>query len=336
MSSLRDLERAVADARARGDGAALTEALLQHANGLVGVGQVADAQRDLDEAAALERARGRPYDEARATHLSATLARLQGRFDDARVRAHRALELAGGGNPVAVAAYTELGETALAQRDFHAAAASYARAIEEGDRAGLVDTAKAALLRKRAIALANAQRYREAADQSAAAHELLSRAGDAAGALRALIEQAGALQYLHEFDDAARVRDGARALAEASGDRHALADLHLLEAADGVEHGDVEGAMESAVAARDAALAAVAPMSYVSAALTIAQLAEARGDRAGAYAALASGWVTLGDLLGRDVARATFAPRLEDLRSRWGVEAFTQVKAAYEARRADA
>jgi hypothetical protein len=186
------------------------------------------------------------------------------------------------------------------------------------------------------VALSNAAKYREAATSLASAHELLVRAGDPAGALRALIEQAGALQYLREFDEAARVRERARAAAEPAGDQHALADLHLLDAADAVEHGDVEGAMKAAVAAREAALAAVAPMSYVSAALAIAQLAEGRGDRGGAYAALASGWVTLGDLLGRDVARATFAPKLEELRSRWGAEEFARVKAAHDAqRRAD-
>ena len=55
-----------------------------------------------------------------------------------------------------------------------------------------------------------------------------------------------------------------------------------------------------------------------------------------AYEALAVGWVTLGDPLGRDVARAAFEPRLRAMRERWGAAAFDQIKAAYEARRRQA
>ena len=99
-------------------------------------------------------------------------------------------------------------------------------------------------------------------------------------------------------------------LAEAAHDHDAIADLLLLHAAPPVEQGQIN---EAAMAAREAALQAVAPMLYVSAALTIAQRAEARGDRVDAYEALARGWATLGDLLGPDTARATFVPQLERL-----------------------
>jgi hypothetical protein len=80
-------------------------------------------------------------------------------------------------------------------------------------------------------------------------------------------------------------------------------------------------------------LAANAPTSYIGAAHTIAQLADAAGDRKAAYAALATGWATLGDLLGGDVARMSFTPKLGELRKRWGAAAFGDVKRSYEARR---
>jgi hypothetical protein len=66
--------------------------------------------------------------------------------------------------------------------------------------------------------------------------------------------------------------------------------------------------------------------------VAIAELSEARGDRRGAYEALAVGLATLGDLLGRDAAKALCEPKLLAMRERWGPEAFAAVKADYEAR----
>jgi hypothetical protein len=91
--------------------------------------------------------------------------------------------------------------------------------------------------------------------------------------------------------------------------------------------------MASALAARTEALAANAPTSYTGAALAIAQLAESASDRLGAYEALAVGWVTLADLLGRDLARMTFEPKLKEMRERWGAAVFDAIKKTYEAQR---
>ena len=94
----------------------------------------------------------------------------------------------------------------------------------------------------------------------------------------------------------------------------------------------VPAALAAARSAREHALQAVAPAQYASTALAIAQLSEVIGDRLGSYAALATGWATLGDLLGQELASATFEPKLRELRDRWGADSFDAVKATYEHR----
>jgi hypothetical protein len=69
--------------------------------------------------------------------------------------------------------------------------------------------------------------------------------------------------------------------------------------------------------------------------LTEARIRDQLGDRVGAYRDLARGWATVGDLLGADVAKATFEPALLELRRRWGSEAFAAAKASYETARRD-
>jgi hypothetical protein len=109
--------------------------------------------------------------------------------------------------------------------------------------------------------------------------------------------------------------------------------VYLLAAAHALDRRDAAAAMSAAQSARAEALAANAPASYIGASHAIAQLAESAGDRLAAYAALATGWVTLGDLLGPDLARMSFEPKLKELRERWGVAAFDAVKKSYEAQR---
>jgi tetratricopeptide (TPR) repeat protein len=329
----RETERLLADARRKGDLDDVAEALMLHANALVNAGQIAQARQELDEAAEIHRQRGRTYDEARCTHLAATLCRLEGHPTEARVRAERAAQLVEPGTPIAVSAATELGEIALLEGKTAEAADAYTRALASGEVAGMVDAARATLLRKRAIALTASGRHRDAAKDLAMAQGLLLRAGDTTGAIRALIEEAAALQQGGFTADADRVKVEARRMAEAAQDHVAQADLDLLDSTQAVTRRDVAAAMAAARSARQHALEGVAPILYVSASLAIAQLAEATGDRLGAYEALAVGWVTLGDLLGREVAMASFEPKLFELRERWGVDAFAEVKAAYEARR---
>lgn len=311
----------------------LAAALVRHANALVELGQLASAQVELDEAAAIHQQQGRPYDEARCTHFAATLCRLTGDLEGAKQRLDRASPLAEPGTPVAVSIATEQGELALAEGQASVAAAAYRRALDEGKVAGLLDTAQAALLRKRAIALTFDQRYQEAAQDLSLAYALLQQAGDRTTAIRTLIEAATALHQGGEINAADTARQRAREAATEATDHHALSDLYLLDAAAALNRQDGNAALEAALLARTHALEAIAPISYISAALAIAQLSEALGDRAAAYEALAVGWVTLADLLGRDTAKATFAPKLEEMRDRWGEATFTQVKTEYENQR---
>jgi tetratricopeptide (TPR) repeat protein len=323
----------VASARRRGDLDDLADALITHANTLVEEGQIAEARLELDEAASIHRRRGRSYDEARCTHLAATLCRLEGDLDAAEARAEHALQLTDSATPIAVSAATELGEIALTQGNSAEAVDAYGRALAAGEAIGMVETAQAALLRKRAAALADCGRHQEATRDLEAAHERLIKAGEQAAATRVLVEKATALQQGGNVTEAENVIVGAMQIAEATEDHHALADLHILQVTQAVERGNFTASMAAAETARTCALQALAPVSYVSAVIAIAELAESSGDRLATYEALVVGWVTLGDLLGRDVARATFEPKLRELRERWGDVPFADIKADYEARR---
>jgi tetratricopeptide (TPR) repeat protein len=325
--------RQLAEARRSGDADDIAEALALHANDVLQRGRTAEARAELDEAAAIHGTRGRIYDQARCTQLAGTLCRFEGRLHEAKQRATRALTLVEGKGPIAVSAHAELGEIALAEGQSVDAAGSYGAALDAGNGTGLVDSARAALLRKRAVALTNGGQVEDAVRDLEMAHDLLARTGDGAGAIRTLIEKATALRHAERFDEAAPIVARAMAAADATDDHAALADLHLLLAAAALDRRDVAAATASAEAARTQALAANAPTSYVGAAVAIAQLAESSGDRLRAYDALATGWVTLADLLGKDAARMTFEPKLTELRERWGAAPFGEVKKIYEAAR---
>jgi tetratricopeptide (TPR) repeat protein len=323
----------LAEARQRADADDIAAALATHANDLLRSGRTTDARTELDEAAGIHRARGRVYDEARCTQFAGTLCRLEGDLDEAMLRCTRALTLCEARGPIAVSAYAELGEIALAQGDSLDAANAYGAALDAGEGADLVDAARAAILRKRAVALTAASRYQEATRDLETAYDLLVRTGDRAGAIRALIEEATGFRHAGLVADAERIISRAMGPAKQDGDHAALADLHLLLTAQALDRHDAAAAMSSAQTARAEALAANAPTSYIGAAHAIGQLAESAGDLLAAYDALATGWVTLGDLLGGDLARISFEPKLKEMRERWGAAAFEEVKKSYEARR---
>jgi len=111
----------------------------------------------------------------------------------------------------------------------------------------------------------------------------------------------------------------------------AASRLALLASARALDRKDPVTARAHAERARAEALAGRCATGYVASAIALAALADATGDRLGAYASLAVGWATLRDLVGADGAREAFQPHLVGLRSRWGPAAFARVKAAYEA-----
>jgi len=331
--SLDTSARQLSDARQRGDADDIAEALAQHANHLLQSGRTGDARLELDEAAAIHRARGRVYDEARCTQMAATLCRFEGKLDEAKERSSLALRLADSKGTIAVSAFAELGEIALAQGKGGDAAQAFQSALDAGIATGLVDSARAVVLRKRAMALAAAGQFDEAIRDLATAHDLLTRLGDRAGAARTLIEQATAYRHAGRPEDADAIVQQAMDPAVHAQDHAALADLHLLRSARALDRHDAAAALASAETARTHALSANAPTPYVAAAHAISQLAEAARDQFRAYEALAVGWATLSDLLGRDMARTAFEPALAQMRERWGAAAFDEVKKTYEAKR---
>jgi tetratricopeptide (TPR) repeat protein len=332
MTGQLDVGKRLAKARRLGDPDELADALARHADAQIKAGQFGAARAELDEAADIHRQRGRVYDQARTTHFAATLSRLAGDLPGARARASHALALVEPGSTVAVSALTELGEDAAAEGKLDEAADHFAAALSAAEAAGLTDEARAALARRRATVLVAARRYPEALEDLQRAHDLFEH-HDPRSAVRVQVEEATAAQQSGDTATAERLSSAARADAERLGDHFALADLDLLASARAVERGELPAAIAAAYAARDHALRAVAPLLYVSAALAIARLSEASGDRLAAYDALATGWATLGDLLGHELARATFEPKLQEQRESWGDETFASVKTAYEGRR---
>ena len=90
---------------------------------------------------------------------------------------------------------------------------------------------------------------------------------------------------------------------------------------------------QDGAAARALALAARAPDTYIGAAVALARLAEQAGDDTAAYGTLVTGWATVSDLLGAELARAAFEPLMREQRLRWGAERFDSARAEHEARR---
>ena len=323
----------VSAARQSGKAEDLVEALNVHANLLVKSGQLAAAVPELDEAATIYQRLANPQAEARYQVLAATVTRLLGRFEDARGRAQRAIELSIGGGLTAVSAWTTLGDVELAAGRPSEAMTAYARALQlvsdsDGDAAE-----KARLLRQQAIAQVAMGRSSDAAASLVDAHDQLLRAGKTRDAVRALVEAATAAQQAGDTVRAHELERQARPAAEAAGDRQALADLDLLAAAAAVDSHQITAALQDLMAARSRALEADAPISYVAAVVGISELSAARDDRLTAYESLATGWATLGDRLGQEAARAIFEPKLRHLQQRWGPAAFATVKAAYEVQR---
>jgi tetratricopeptide (TPR) repeat protein len=320
-------------ARRGNDPDELAAALTNHANSLITSGQITDARKMLDEAAAIHQHSKHPYDEARCTHLAATLCRMEGNIPEARKRIQRAEELAEPGTPIAVSVATEYGEIAFSLKDGLKAAAAYQRAFDEGCVAGLTDVAKSALLRKRANALVMSAKHEEAAIDLDTAYELLVKVGDTKNAVRVLVEKATALHQGGIHADAERAINIALEEARVGNDYHALSDLYLLNATIAIQQHNLSAALEAAHTARSHALSAIAPLSYVSAALAIAEINETSKDRVAAYEALACGWATVSDLLGPEAAKDLFEPKMMAMQQSWGSENFTRAKETYEAER---
>ena len=320
-------------ARQSKDRDAIAVALIDHADTFVRAGKLSEARALLSEAVTIHQQKQRDYDEARCTQFIATLYRLEGHLEAAKNHATRAKKLAGQDNPVAVSALTELGETALAGGDANAAAEAFQQAIHEGQNAGLLPAAQSVLRRKRATALTHLKQFSQAAEELQKAFEQLQQADNHSEANQTKIEQASVYQISGDTVAAKRVLDEVKSLAEQTQDNKALANVHLLLSTQAVEDKNLTLALQLAKVARDNALQAVDPLLYISAACAISELADKLNDRLTAYEALVVGWVTVGDVLGKQVAKETFTPKIEALISRWGETEFRRIKTEYEDRR---
>ncbi|MFH1467538.1 MAG: hypothetical protein ABIO70_24345 [Pseudomonadota bacterium] len=330
---MEDLDRELRRALDSRDAQRIVDARLARADHFVKRGMLARARQEILDAAAVERSRGADQAEAHCHQMLASLYRLDGDTTAARAEALRALDLAAVGTPVATAACTELGEIATLAGDATAAAHAYAQALEHGKRAGLKIPHQLTLVLRQAEALAHAARANEAAALLADGRARAEQAGELGAAVRCGVAEA---TLWHQIGDPERALDLQRrieAQAHALGDHKALADLAMLAGTRALERGELGLASEAIRAARGHALDAADPAAYIASAVALSRALDQAGDRVGAYEALAVGWVTLGDLLGAELAQQAFKPPLLDLARRWGRVAFDAAKGAYEARR---
>jgi hypothetical protein len=288
-------------------------------------GDLVAARSALRRLADMAAAAGRGSAASRALRLSAALDRVLGDVADAVATARRAAEFAGDDGDLAAAALDELGEALLTLEHAGAAADAFDRAAVGAAAAGLATAP--ALRRKQAYALAAAGRSAEAAG---ILRDLADASADPAERAEILVQAAAGAAGTAGARD---VWIAAREALDASDNRALRADLEFVAAAEALHASDLDGALVHVRAARQHALSGVAPLSYVAAAVAESSLAEYAGDDETAYGSLATGYATLGDLVGKQLSASTFEGPLLELRRRWGPARFAAAKAAYEATR---
>ncbi len=94
-----------------------------------------------------------------------------------------------------------------------------------------------------------------------------------------------------------------------------------------------ELALQRFDAARQGAVDACDPISYLSAVIYACETAEMTGDFISVYSRYARAWASLTDLLDTDSALKMVKPELEKFRDRIGADKFNQVKTEYEIER---
>jgi tetratricopeptide (TPR) repeat protein len=317
-----------------GDAAASTvEQLVRRATALAAEGRLEEAGALFGRASVVNRGAGLRDGEARCLTLLAQCRRLLGDRHGAAVAIGRARRLAAEGGAAAVAAAIEKAEIDVAHGDLEDAVLALGDALRWRAATAPPDAADARLLRRRAIIQGGLGRVDAAARDLAAAATLLDEAGEHATARRVLVERA---TMLHQASDRApfdAALGEARRAVDDSGDRALAGELDLLEGAVAVADGRLDDAMALSRLAREHALASIQPTTYVGSCVAISQLADLRGDRVAAYEALAVGWATLADLMGRDGAAQVFQPHLQSLEERWGPQALAEARQSYEDRR---
>jgi hypothetical protein len=305
--------------------------LVQQANRRIQDGDWRGAARLLARAAVLAEGEGRGAEAARARQMAASLLRFAGDTEGALASA-QALAATATADPdrVAFAAAAERAEALAAAGDGEAAVAAYRDALTYADVLRLPATWRAAVLRRLGEAQARTGSVAAARASYAEARALHAQSGDTSGARLVEVEYAEALVGVATGSDVTAAIEAAQA---AQQDAALAPRLALLRARLALQQGDVAAALGAAQETRELALDAVEPVAYFAAAALLAQVHVIAGDRMAAYRALATAWVTLGDLLGRDIAASWVRPLLLALAVQWGEAGFAQVKAAYDAER---
>ncbi len=287
-------------------------------------GDVAAAASALERAAALQQGGGRPQDLARSLQMAAFLRGVLRDGAAARALAEQAEAALPDHLPTQVASRAQRAEAEFADGRFAEAARLFGASLTLAQAAGLGDDAAIALGRRLGASLVLQGDHDGA--QAAFAEACARAQPRIADFLR--VEHAQLLVDAGALDRAARVLP-----AEPVSDPQFAAEILVVRARLLRALGRPDDAARAAVAAREHARAAVAPVPYFAAGVELAEIHDVRGERAPAYAVLAATWVTLGDLLGRDVARSWVEPCLSALRTRWGEADFDSVRREYEASR---
>jgi tetratricopeptide (TPR) repeat protein len=309
-------------------------AMMASANDLIGEGRQRDAAAMLEEAAHLHEEAGRPYDQARCLQLAATLRRSAGDTDLAKSLAQQAAGLRVDDGPLSVSIAAETAEIATAESRFEDAVAGWTDAIEKGTRAGLRTDEVSAFVRRRAANLIELCRFGDAEADFIRAFDLTRSAHGEDVAAFILIEEANHLCDAGEASLARAVADRVAILtARESSSAHLRGELQVLLARLAKDTGDLKAMETHAAKARALGREAVAPLTYFSASVQLADAFQLHGERTQAYRTLATTWATLGDLLGPDVAASWVQPCLQAFQLSWGDDAFQEAKSQYEASR---
>ena len=266
--------------------------------------------------------------------MASSLARYGGDVEGALASAQALAATAADPARVAFAAAAERGETMLAAGEWAEAIPAYREAMHQADALALPPAWRATVLRRLGEAQVRAGFSAEGLASYGQASQLQQEEGDALGAASIAVECAEAMAGARDWDGAPAAMERARNAVQAVDAPPTLeARLALLGARQARAAGTIPAALLAAEQARALALTCVAPLTYFAAAALLADLHDAQGDRITAYRALATAWVTLADLLGREIAASWVKPLLLAFHLRWGTAEFQRVKRLHDAQR---
>lgn len=273
-------------------------------------------------------------DALRAGHclqMAASLRRASGDSALALATAERIQAIDPGNTRLQLAAQVERAQALQQCGQWQPSSAAWSAALHSAQSLGLAPEARASVRRQYATSLAHAGEHAHAWQQFDSAAQEMERAGDLAPWVD--IEQARCACQCQAWARADELLQRERLTSAVHGDPHLRSEWLLARALSAIGRQDWAGARELALGARDAALQAVAPLSYFAAAAALSQACQNLGQDEPAYAALTTAWATLADLLGAAIAQSWVAPLLHALRWQWGEQRFARVRSRYESQR---